>query len=120
MEYINNNTEKKIEKVMRFHIKFLYKYFLSHTRHYFFSYLQGILYGPDGIIIKNGTFGTSNEQSANEQPQFNNNDGGLSGLGLGDLGGLPRILNNLNLANNKYTNLLRKIADFAGLKLPFR
>ena len=82
--------------------------------------LQGVLYGPDGLIIKNGTFGTSNEQSQNEQPQTTNNDGGL-GLGsLGDLGGLPRILNNLNFANNKYTNLLRKIADFAGVKLPFR
>ena len=84
---------------------------------------QGILFGPDGAIIKNGTFGTNEEESTTfNQPLTNDGSGGS----LGDFattiasGGFPRIFDNLNLKNNKYTNLLRKIAGFAGVSLPFR
>ena len=71
------------------------------------------------MIIKNGTFGSNAESSNNNLRPQTNDDGSFGGLkGLGSLGELPRILN-LDFSNNKYTNLLRKIADFAGFSLPF-
>ena len=74
------------------------------------------------MIIKNGTFGSNPESFTNNLSPQTNDDGSFGGLtsltGLGSLGELPRILN-FDFSNNKYTNLLRKIADFAGVSLPF-
>ena len=59
---------------------------------------NGTLYGPDGSIIREGIFGS---RSQNEDET--------------DFGFLPRI----NLTDNKYVNLIKKIVDFVGFKWPF-
>ena len=60
---------------------------------------QGLLYGPDGDVIKQGNFGPNEEISAeNDSP---------------DLFFMPKIKNfGLNLTDNKYANLLKQIFNF--------
>ena len=68
---------------------------------------QGVLYDFDGQMIKNGTFGPGTNVNDNSNTQ--------SGLAFD----LPKMLD-LNLTNNKYTNLIKKIAEYLNFSWPFK
>ena len=68
---------------------------------------QGVLYS-NGQMVKNGTFGPGTDVNDNSNTQ--------SGSSVLDI---PKMLN-LNLSNNKYTNLLNKIVDYLKVSWPFK
>lgn len=71
---------------------------------------QGTLFGTDGEIVRQGSWG----QGADEAPDYADDTGFANNFGLPKMSGLG-----LNLANNKYTNLLKSIAKYVGISWPF-
>ena len=69
---------------------------------------QGVLYS-NGQIVKNGTFG----------PGTDVNDNASTQSGSSVLDSIPKMLN-FNLSDNKYTNLLKKIAGYFNISWPFK
>ena len=58
----------------------------------------GVLYGPDGQVVEEGTFGLVDDQEQQQQPK--------DFLGL-------------NLTDNKYANLIKSIVDYVSQSWPF-
>ena len=70
---------------------------------------EGVHYDVNGNVVSSGPWGLEAEDQNSGSSDSNSSNSFLPKMS--DLG--------LNLTDNKYTNLLRMISDFLGIKWPF-